>query len=254
MVYGNYGKDSLNGQFYTRNIVTGDKRDPGRVFPEQVQRHRNERLRHRQHRQELPRGAGEDRAHGGGPLQGDPLHPLHGGEQEALADRPALGHDQVHPGRHPPAPGPARAQDRGRRLRRQADQAGAAQRDPAPHHRLHLREGDDVPHGRHHRRPRSGDRTGVLLHGRPPGGAQARPAEGAGHEDDPLPGLLVRGGREGHRGRHGCPLHGGRLLGARVGRCPPVRESLPGEARHEDQGQPRHDRETRSSRKGTTSR
>jgi pyruvate, orthophosphate dikinase len=32
MVYGNYGKDSLNGQFYTRNIVTGDKEIQGEYF------------------------------------------------------------------------------------------------------------------------------------------------------------------------------------------------------------------------------
>jgi len=32
MVYGNYGKDSLNGQFYTRNIVTGDKEIQGEFF------------------------------------------------------------------------------------------------------------------------------------------------------------------------------------------------------------------------------
>jgi pyruvate,orthophosphate dikinase len=32
MVYGNYGKDSLNGQFYTRNIVTGDKAIQGEYF------------------------------------------------------------------------------------------------------------------------------------------------------------------------------------------------------------------------------
>jgi pyruvate, orthophosphate dikinase len=32
MVYGNYGKDSLNGQFYTRNIVTGEKAIQGEFF------------------------------------------------------------------------------------------------------------------------------------------------------------------------------------------------------------------------------
>ena len=32
MVYGNYGKDSSNGQFYTRNIVTGDKEIQGEYF------------------------------------------------------------------------------------------------------------------------------------------------------------------------------------------------------------------------------
>jgi pyruvate,orthophosphate dikinase len=32
MVYGNYGKDSLNGQFYTRNIVTGDREIQGEYF------------------------------------------------------------------------------------------------------------------------------------------------------------------------------------------------------------------------------
>ena len=32
MVYGNYGKDSSNGQFYTRNIVTGDKQIQGEYF------------------------------------------------------------------------------------------------------------------------------------------------------------------------------------------------------------------------------
>jgi pyruvate, orthophosphate dikinase len=32
MVYGNYGKDSSNGQFYTRNIVTGDKEIQGEFF------------------------------------------------------------------------------------------------------------------------------------------------------------------------------------------------------------------------------
>ncbi len=32
MVYGNYGKDSLDGQFYTRNIVTGDKEIQGEYF------------------------------------------------------------------------------------------------------------------------------------------------------------------------------------------------------------------------------
>jgi len=32
MVYGNYGKDSLNGQFYTRNIVTGDSAIQGEFF------------------------------------------------------------------------------------------------------------------------------------------------------------------------------------------------------------------------------
>ena len=32
MVYGNYGKDSLNGQFFTRNIVTGQKEIQGEYF------------------------------------------------------------------------------------------------------------------------------------------------------------------------------------------------------------------------------
>jgi pyruvate, orthophosphate dikinase len=32
MVYGNYGKDSSNGQFYTRNIVTGEKQIQGEYF------------------------------------------------------------------------------------------------------------------------------------------------------------------------------------------------------------------------------
>ncbi|MGD0724449.1 MAG: putative PEP-binding protein [Spirochaetia bacterium] len=32
MVYGNYGKDSSNGQFYTRNIVTGDKEIQGEYY------------------------------------------------------------------------------------------------------------------------------------------------------------------------------------------------------------------------------
>jgi pyruvate,orthophosphate dikinase len=32
MVYGNYGKDSSSGQFYTRNIVTGDKKIQGEFF------------------------------------------------------------------------------------------------------------------------------------------------------------------------------------------------------------------------------
>ncbi len=32
MVYGNYGKDSSNGQFYTRNIVTGDREIQGEYF------------------------------------------------------------------------------------------------------------------------------------------------------------------------------------------------------------------------------
>ncbi len=32
MVYGNYGKDSAYGQFYTRNIVTGDKQIQGEFF------------------------------------------------------------------------------------------------------------------------------------------------------------------------------------------------------------------------------
>jgi len=32
MVYGNYGKDSLNGQFFTRNIVTGEKEIQGEFF------------------------------------------------------------------------------------------------------------------------------------------------------------------------------------------------------------------------------
>jgi pyruvate,orthophosphate dikinase len=32
MVYGNYGKDSSNGQFYTRNIVTGEKEIQGEYF------------------------------------------------------------------------------------------------------------------------------------------------------------------------------------------------------------------------------
>jgi pyruvate, orthophosphate dikinase len=32
MVYGNYGKDSLNGQFYTRNIVTGSSEIQGEFF------------------------------------------------------------------------------------------------------------------------------------------------------------------------------------------------------------------------------
>ena len=54
--------------------------------------------------------------------------------------------------------------------------------------------------------------------------------------------VVLRGGREGNRGGHGRPLHRGRLLGPRLGRCPPVREGVPGEARHEDQGQPRHHR------------
>jgi pyruvate,orthophosphate dikinase len=34
MVYGNYGKDSASGQFFTRNIVTGDKRLTGNFFQE----------------------------------------------------------------------------------------------------------------------------------------------------------------------------------------------------------------------------
>ncbi len=32
MVYGNYGKDSLNGQFYTRNVVTGNEEIQGEFF------------------------------------------------------------------------------------------------------------------------------------------------------------------------------------------------------------------------------
>ena len=34
MVYGNYGKDSASGQFFTRNIVTGERRLQGEFFQE----------------------------------------------------------------------------------------------------------------------------------------------------------------------------------------------------------------------------
>ncbi len=33
MVYGNYGSDSGNGEFFTRNVVTGEKKLQGRFFP-----------------------------------------------------------------------------------------------------------------------------------------------------------------------------------------------------------------------------
>ena len=114
MVYGNYGKDSSNGQFYTRNIVTGDKEIQGEYFQNKFNAIGTSGSDIANIAKNYHARAGEDRAHGGGPLQGDPLHPVHRGEQEALADRPALGHDQVHPGGHPPPAGPARAQDRGR--------------------------------------------------------------------------------------------------------------------------------------------
>ena len=52
-----------------------------------------------------------------------------------------------------------------------------------------LGEGAEDPHGRHHRRPGRRHRPDLLLHRRPPGGVQARAAEGPGHQAHPLPGL-----------------------------------------------------------------
>ncbi len=191
MVYGNYGKDSSQRPVLHPQHRHGRQGDPGRILPEQVQRHRHQRLGHRQDRQELPCGAGEDRAQGGRPLQGDPLHPVHGGEQAALADRPALRHDQVHPGRHPAPAGPARAQDRGRR----ATSSSRSSRDSStrsftPSSTSRSVKGLPILTGGITGAPGRRHRQGVLHHGRAPGGAQARAAEGPGHEADPLPRCL----------------------------------------------------------------
>ena len=237
-----HGVRQLRQGLLLRPVLYPQHRDgrlghPGRVFPGQVQRHRRVGGRYQPPGGEVPRGPEPHRAQGGRPLQGDPLHPVHRGEQEAVADRPALGDDEVDAGRHPPAPGPARPQARGRHLGGLADQAGSAERDPAPHHRLCLREGAALRQRRHHRRAGRGHRPRVLLHGEAAGRAQAGAAEGAGHEDDPVPSRLLRRGRQGDRGGHGRALDGGRLLGARLGRGAPVRQGLPREAGAED---PRH--------------
>jgi len=50
MVYGNYGKDSCSGDFFSRNVVTGEKKTPGKILQGEIQRTRRGRPGHRKGR------------------------------------------------------------------------------------------------------------------------------------------------------------------------------------------------------------
>ncbi len=238
MVYGNYGKDSLNGQFYTRNIVTGDKAIQGEYFQNKfnaigtsgsnianiaknyhtelekiaraVEDHfkeirsirftvENKRLWLIDQRSVMTKSTQADIRL---------LLDLHA--RKIVTDTYVV--KQIKPG----------------------------QLNEILHPIIDFTtvKGMKMPDGRHHRCSGGRDRPGLLFHRRPPGGPQDCPAEGAGHEAHPLPRLLLRGRREGHRGGHRRSFHGGRVFGARLSRCAPVREGFPRKTRYEDQGKP----------------
>ncbi len=164
MVYGNYGKDSLNGQFYTRNIVTGDKEIQGEYF---------------QNKFNAIGTSGSDIANIAKSYHGELEKIAHAVEdhfREIRSIRFTVENKRLWLIDQRSVMTKSTQADirllldlHARKIvndtvRREADQAGAAQRDPPPHHRFHLGEGHDLPHRRNHRRARRGHRADLLLH------------------------------------------------------------------------------------------
>ena len=242
MVYGNYGKDSASGNFFTRNIVTGEAAAAGRVLPGGLRLHRRRGAGHQLHRpgppgrlEKIARTVEDhfreirsirftienkklwlidQRAVMSKSTQSEirTLLDLH--SRKVVDDKfvvAAIKPQQLNEILHPII-------------------------NPASVTKLKA-----LP-GRHRRRPGGGHRAGFLQHRGAAGRLQGGAAERGGHSPGPVPGRLLRRGREGHRGGQGRAVLRRRLLGARLGRRPAVRQGLPGEAGHEDPRQQGHDR------------
>ena len=106
MVYGNYGKDSASGQFFTRNIVTGEKRLTGSFFQESFNEigadKKDINSIQPAYLKQLENVAKTIEDH----FREYPLDPVHRRGQAALDHRPTGGDEQIDAIGHPASPRP----------------------------------------------------------------------------------------------------------------------------------------------------
>ena len=122
MTFGNYGEESYYGNFYTRDIISGESEISGKYFLNAFDATQAAGKPVTQIESNFPQRAQEGRRGARAALQGDTPGAVHGGKRASLGHRPDPRPEQIDPGGDKNASRPPRQEDRRRRLRDQRDQ------------------------------------------------------------------------------------------------------------------------------------
>ena len=249
MVYGNWGSNSYAGNYYTRNIITGDPEIQGEFGQNEFDIEAGKakdiskiEKKHFTHFTDIARKVEDNFKE----IREIKFTIEEGDfwlvEQKEVDDKSTQSQIKA-------LLDLTKRKDRFRAIHDREDQAEPAQRASSPGHRSPDDQGNQVHQGRHRRIHRRRHRPRVFLDTQAARRAQAGDHEGRRHQSHPGHAGLLRRGCQGDRGGPGRYHLRRRLLVPRAGRRAEPWQGRHGSARHENTGKQLHPRrEDRSAR------